>query len=145
MKSYKFSCFLSGLWEDIRFMVRMLNLVNLPMIFSLAKMQEENVVALKRTARLGSIPSQGTNRSMNTLEKRVVLPIQRLTHGQMKEQREKGLCYNCDDKWGHLTYDTRERLKVKVTNGQTMDCEGRTAVVPLHMQSYNYIIDFFLF
>ena len=32
-----------------------------------------------------------------------VIPIQRLTTTQMMEQREKGLCYNCDEKFhrGH--------------------------------------------
>lgn len=44
---YKLSCFLSGLHEDIRFMVRMLNPPNLHVAFGLAKMQEENVGALK--------------------------------------------------------------------------------------------------
>jgi len=52
-ESYKLSCFLSDLREDIRFMVRMLNPPNLHMAFGLAKMQEENVAALKRTAKMG--------------------------------------------------------------------------------------------
>jgi hypothetical protein len=37
---YKLSCLLSGLREDIRFMVRMLNPSNLTMAFGMAKMQE---------------------------------------------------------------------------------------------------------
>jgi hypothetical protein len=40
VEPYKLSCFLSGLREDIRFMVRMLNPSNLTMAFGMAKMQE---------------------------------------------------------------------------------------------------------
>ncbi|KAJ0037637.1 hypothetical protein Pint_22352 [Pistacia integerrima] len=57
-ESYKLSCFLSRLREDIRFMVRMLNPSNLHIAFGLSKMQEENVAALRRTAKLGSVPTR---------------------------------------------------------------------------------------
>ena len=109
-KSYKLSCFLSGIKEDIRFMVRMLNPPNLHMAFGLAKMQEENVAALRRTARAGVVTlgpriSQGLlgpndKGLLGPNEKRAMVPIQRLSPMQMRERREKGLCYNCDDKWG---------------------------------------------
>lgn len=36
----------------------------------------------------------------STLEKKAIVPIQRLTLLQMKERRERGLCYDCDKKWG---------------------------------------------
>ncbi|KAA8534845.1 hypothetical protein F0562_029939 [Nyssa sinensis] len=34
---------------------------------------------------------------------KAMVPVQRLSPAQMKERRDKGLCYNCDDKWapGH--------------------------------------------
>ncbi|KAJ0079625.1 hypothetical protein Patl1_22875 [Pistacia atlantica] len=65
---YKLSCFLSGLREDIRFIVRY-------------------------------IPTRPflTNTTSDTT---ALVPVQRLSPLQMKEQRAKGLCYNCDDKWG---------------------------------------------
>ena len=50
---------MSGLREDIRFMVRMLNPINLHMAFGLAKMQEENVDAMRRNARFSSISNVG--------------------------------------------------------------------------------------
>ena len=102
-ESYKLSCFLTGLREDIQFMVRTLNPSNLHIAFGLAKMQEENVAALRRTARLGFVPTRSTIGPSNPHEKRAIVPIQRLSPSQMKEQRDKGLCYNCDDKWvqGH--------------------------------------------
>ena len=99
-------------------MVRMLNPVNLHMAFGLAKMQEENVAALRRTTRFNSFsagpsgptdpsgpngPSgqgRGPNGPAHQFEKKAILPIQRLSPAQMRERREKGLCYNCDEKWG---------------------------------------------
>ncbi|KAF9664410.1 hypothetical protein SADUNF_Sadunf16G0016100 [Salix dunnii] len=35
-------------------------------------------------------------------------------------------------------------MKVKVANGQMVECESRTTVVPLHMQGHGYAIDFFI-
>nr|GMD73853.1 Transposon Ty3-G Gag-Pol polyprotein [Ipomoea batatas] len=29
------------------------------------------------------------------------LPIKRLTHAEMREKREKGICYNCDQRWSN--------------------------------------------
>lgn len=48
VEPYKLSCFLSKLREDIQFMVRMFNPPTLHIAFGLAKMQEENIVALKK-------------------------------------------------------------------------------------------------
>ena len=81
-------------------MVRMLNTLNLHMDFGLAKMQEENVISLKRMARVGSIPPWVISNPVNPPEKREMVPIQRLTVGQMKDRRDMWFCYNCDDKWG---------------------------------------------
>lgn len=57
VEPYKLSCFLSKLREDICFMICMLNPPNLHVAFGLAKIQEENVVALKKMARIGPSPS----------------------------------------------------------------------------------------
>lgn len=50
---YKLIYFLSGLRENIHFMVRMLNPQNLHVAFGLAKMQEENVGHSKKWCALG--------------------------------------------------------------------------------------------
>lgn len=98
---YKLSCFSSGLHEDIRFMVRMLNPPILHVAFGLAKMQKENVGALKRAAQLGLGSSGPTEQPLapSPLDNHVVITIQKLTLAQIREWRECGLCYNCDDKW----------------------------------------------
>lgn len=116
-ESYKLSCFLSGLQENIQFMVRMLNPTNLHVVFGLAKMQEENVAALRRTARLGSVPTRLAIGPPSPPEKRAIVPVQRLSPSQMKERRDKGLCYNCDEKWalGHNCKSARLFI---------MECDG---------------------
>jgi hypothetical protein len=48
-ESYKLSCFLSGLRDDIRYPVRLLRPNTLVMAFGLAKLQEEYVACGKRT------------------------------------------------------------------------------------------------
>ncbi|KAA8529666.1 hypothetical protein F0562_034234 [Nyssa sinensis] len=99
---YKLSCFLGGLREDIRSMVKMMQPQSLLNAFSLAKMQEENVAALKRVIRLSPGPIKPPMALPAPVQKAMV-PVQRLSPAQMKERRDKGLCYNCDDKWapGH--------------------------------------------
>ncbi|RVX03831.1 Transposon Tf2-8 polyprotein [Vitis vinifera] len=144
-ESYKLSCFLSGLREDIRFMVCMLNPSNLHIAFGLAKMQEENVAALRRTAKLGSVPTRLAIGPPSPPEKRVIVPVQRLSPSQMKERRDKGLCYNCDDKWapGHKCKSARlfimecdessddEVPKSEVAEGRASKSKEETPIVEI--------------
>jgi hypothetical protein len=97
--------------------------------FGLAKLQEEEVKLRSRgnkyqvwgtgsqnytkmatTSNIPRItaPNQPDNRSLtpsypSNLNQRSSIPIKRLTPAQMQEMREKGLCYNCDEKFqpGH--------------------------------------------
>lgn len=48
--SYKLSCFLSGLMDDIRIIVRMFNPMDLSSTYSLDKLQEENINLTKKRA-----------------------------------------------------------------------------------------------
>ena len=144
-ESYKLSCFLSGLREDIRFMVRMLNPSNLHIAFGLAKMQEENVAALRITAKLGSVPTRLAIGPPSPPEKRAIVPVQRLSPSQMKERRDKGLCYNCDDKWapGHKCKSARlfimecdessddEVPKSEVAEGRASKSKEETPIVEI--------------
>ncbi|KAG7996678.1 hypothetical protein I3843_01G173600 [Carya illinoinensis] len=85
--------------EDICYMVRMMRPTSLLTAFDIAKMQEENVAALKRIVRfpMGSPKPQWALPEPPT---KMSVLIQRLSPTQMKKRRDKGLCYNCDDKWG---------------------------------------------
>ncbi|KAF8411843.1 hypothetical protein HHK36_004402 [Tetracentron sinense] len=78
---FMISCFMSGLKDDIRLTVKMFKPTTLSVAFGLARIQEEK---------------GGVARKTN-------LPIKRLMQLETKERRDRGLCYNCDDKWspGH--------------------------------------------
>lgn len=124
-EKYKLSCFLSGLKDEIRLPVRMLDPLNLSAAYGLAKIQEEYVNNTKRNIKPGGlefdkgnfsgygrqIPFRkqgGTDHNFSRREEganhfsqnsKTNLPVQRVSPSQMKERREKGLCYYCDDKW----------------------------------------------
>ncbi|KAJ0008031.1 hypothetical protein Pint_30812 [Pistacia integerrima] len=64
---------------------------------------------LRRTAKLGYVATCLAIGPLSPPEKRVIVPVQRLSPSQMKERWDKGLCYNCDDKWalGHKCKSAR--------------------------------------
>jgi hypothetical protein len=92
--SHKLSCFLEGLKEEIKMGVRMLNLQNLVATYGLARMQKENLTIMRKSWRHNAIGFQGRNPTSTQprAENKPVL-IQRLTPAQMKEKRDKGLCF----------------------------------------------------
>jgi hypothetical protein len=116
----RLSCFLSGLKDDIRLSIRMLNPISLVAAIGLAKLQEEYLQSFKRPVRATSSAfsfgcqqswshagnfspkSQGPP-SPSTLalpaKPQSGLPVQRISASQMKQRRDRGLCYYCDDKW----------------------------------------------
>lgn len=115
----RLSCFLSGLKDEIRLPLRMLKPQNLVAAFGLAKLQEEYFLSTRRS----SLPnrssstygrqqpwSSSTSSSAQHLYQPVhpvptaakptaSIPVQHITPAQMRERREKGLCYNCEEKW----------------------------------------------
>lgn len=66
----------------------------------MAKMQQENVVALRRTNRFKAALKCSIVILPFTPKKKAIVSMQRLTPLQRKEQRDGGLCYNYDEKWG---------------------------------------------
>ncbi|KAF5477456.1 hypothetical protein F2P56_004096 [Juglans regia] len=94
----KLSCFLSGLRDEIRLPVRMLNPLSLNDAFGLAKIQEQYVVSIRKPWRNSLTDSRAPQ--VSPLPR---LPYHKVSESQMLERRKKGLCYFCDDKWqpGH--------------------------------------------
>ena len=101
--THKMSCFLSGLREEIRLPVRMLNPLSLNAAFGLAKIQEEYWSSCKRSSRIqqesGKPSILGPAKVNPFLEAKSRIPIKRISPAQMEDRKKKGLCYNCDDKW----------------------------------------------
>jgi hypothetical protein len=99
--SHRLSCFLGGLKEEIRMGVRMLNPQNLVAAYGLARMQEENLTIMRKSWRPSAMGFQGRNPTpTQPRAENKTIPVQRLTPAQMKEKRDKGLCFKCDSKWG---------------------------------------------
>ena len=101
---HKLSCFLSGLKDEIRLPMRMLNPQSLNEAFGLAKIQEEYELSCKKSVKFqqetGKDSLLGLPKGNVVVESKPRIPIKRLTLAQMDERRNRGLCYNCDEKWG---------------------------------------------
>ena len=101
---HKMSCFLSGLKDEIRLPVRMLNPQSLNAAFGLAKIQEEYLISCRRSSKIqqetGKPSILGLPKVNTFVEAKSKIPIKRISPAQMEERKKKGLCYNCDDKWG---------------------------------------------
>lgn len=63
---HRFCCFLSGLRDEIRLPVRMLNLSSLHQAFGLAKIQEEYWISSRRGAFKPGDTGWATNQTINT-------------------------------------------------------------------------------
>ena len=96
-------CFLSGIRDEIRLIVWMLNPKNLSAAFGLAKIQEEYLLASRRSTKPWSDVIKtsilGPPPMIKNESKGTKLPIQKISLSQMEERRKKGLCYYCEDKW----------------------------------------------
>lgn len=100
--SFMVSCFVGGLKEEICPSVQMLKPATLTNAVGLARMQEEKVLARRRQAQ-PDLEIVAPNSSMGN-KKFLPTTIKRLSPIEMKVRRDKGLCYNCDEKFapGHL-------------------------------------------
>ena len=79
----KLSCFLSGLKDEIRLPVRMLNPQSLNEAFGLAKIQEEYVLSYKKSAKFQQETGKGSilglPKGNEVVESKPRIPIKRLT------------------------------------------------------------------
>ena len=130
---YKLSCFLSGLKDEVRLIIRMLSPKNLNEAFGLAKMQQEYLWSCRKSSKIshdGSRPSilgiPEPEHSISTSDSRTKVPLQRLTAAQMEEMRKKGLCYHCDEKQqsGHQCKGARIFLLEGVSFSQDLPSSG---------------------
>ncbi|KAF8409204.1 hypothetical protein HHK36_005278 [Tetracentron sinense] len=96
-ESFMVSCFVGGLKEEIRLSVQMLKPLTLTDAIGLARMQEEKVMVRRRQSR----PEVGRSASTSNagFQKLQTPPIKMLTPAECKERRDRGLCYNCDEKF----------------------------------------------
>lgn len=99
------SCFISGLSSEIRREVITLQPLSLPQAAALAKLQEDKLTDRRRSYRPSPTtshytpPALGPPPNTNPKTPTVKAPFTHRTPEEMVFRREKGLCYNCDEKW----------------------------------------------
>ena len=96
---HKLRSFLSGLKDEVRLPVRMLNPSSLTVAFGLAKIQEEYLLGCKRSYKGTHDQARPSLLGAALIENKTTkIPVKKITAAQMEERKKKGLCYNCDDK-----------------------------------------------
>ncbi|XP_057953074.1 uncharacterized protein LOC131147593 [Malania oleifera] len=112
-EDYRLSCFIGGLKDEIRFYVKTLNPLTIPQAYGIAKLQEEHQWALKKSlfpkthhqpaTTTHSQPYNPANYPKQQPKPITTNQITKMTPNQLKEKRDKGLCFNCNAKWhpGH--------------------------------------------
>ena len=91
------SCFISGLNPELRREVLALQPISLLQATALAKLQEDKLRDKRSSFQRPFQPSPSS--SSTSLNPKVKPPYVQRTPEDMAFRREKGLCYNCDDKW----------------------------------------------
>lgn len=102
-------CFVSGLVPEVRREVQALQLISLTQAAALARLQEEKINESRRFSRSkGILPTppsthQSFKSPLTNTTKTSQPHFKRLTLSEMSLRREKGLCFNCDEKFspGH--------------------------------------------
>ena len=96
------SCFISGLSPEIRREVQAFQPLSLPKVIALAHLQEDKINDRRKHARTPCnhpSPNTTSSNSHSTQTPRPKPPFVQRTQEDMAYRREKGLCYNCDEKW----------------------------------------------
>ncbi|XP_040988925.1 uncharacterized protein LOC121236540 [Juglans microcarpa x Juglans regia] len=101
-EKHKLSCFMSGLKDEVRLPVRMLNPINLNAAFGLTKIQEEYILASRKSWRNNTalpVKSHGETVEDSSKFQKNGMPTKRVFSSQMDEKRKKDLCYHFEEKW----------------------------------------------
>lgn len=116
---FMLSCFISGLSPEIRREVLALQPISLPQATALAKLQEDKLRDRRRfSPRPGDLPSSSTN---NPNPKQKSQFVQR-TLEEIAFRREKGLCYNCDEKWSS-NHRCKSRILMLIADNPTPETD----------------------
>jgi hypothetical protein len=95
-QAHQVGCFVSGLKESIRTEVQAAKPTTLTAAVGLARLYEARVFSQEKATFLEPKPNFSQTQGATP-------PIRTLTESEMKDRRERGLCFNCDEKFrpGH--------------------------------------------
>jgi len=113
------SCFISGLYLDLRREVQALQPMSIPQAVALAKLQEEKIQDRLRHSCTSYTPSG----LLPSPPPPTTVPstVKRLSAEELVVRRDKGLCYHCDEKW-ILSHRCRPRLHLLIADDDDDDC-----------------------
>ncbi|KAF8407600.1 hypothetical protein HHK36_006734 [Tetracentron sinense] len=96
-------CFIAGLKEDIRADIKLFRPATMLATVGLARMQEDRLQKLRCSPKPFVPRVPGSPPPNPTISPRGGPPVRRLNWAEMQARREKGLYYNCDDRFepGH--------------------------------------------
>jgi len=94
----------------------MLNPTSLKGGLGLVRMQKNQILVFKCNWWSRSVG--GVNKQAPPIQAKNTLLVHKLTWAQLKEKREKGLCFKCNGKWNsdHKLFHINSRIKVNVSN-----------------------------
>ncbi|KAF5471876.1 hypothetical protein F2P56_008640 [Juglans regia] len=152
---HKLSCFMSGLKDEIRLPIRMLNPINLGAAFGLAKIQEEYLAFTRSVFRSGpdrpftqsgNYSQQQGQSSDNSFKPKYTTPNRRISSTSMDDKRRKGLCFHCEEKWnpnhvckapkmyvlqGHNEVEEAGGVDCEETEGNVLDMGEPSTPLPI--------------
>nr|KYP48231.1 hypothetical protein KK1_030115 [Cajanus cajan] len=123
------SCFVFGLTPEFQREVQALQPILLPQATALAKLQEDKLNDCTRPIHKTTQSSSSTTLAFSASK----LPFKHLTLAELASSREKGLCYNCNEKFssGHRCKGSALLLIADDTSHTTSDLD------PLFMNPQN--------
>lgn len=113
------SCFVSGLSPEIKREVLALQPISLPQATALAKLQEDKLRDRRSASSRPFNPPPPSNNPSNPSPKPRQPFVQR-TPEEMAFRRDKGLCYNCDDKW-HSGHRCKGKIQLFIVENSASD------------------------
>ena len=129
------SCFVSGLNADIHREVQPLQPLTVTQAAGLARLQEEKLFEARRAMRPRSTPfpsqpppsgpppiSLPLSPSGSTAKPLSIIPLKRLTPEELISRRERGLCFNCDERY-HRGHRCNSRVNLLVADEDEQPAE----------------------
>lgn len=111
-QTYKVNCFISGLKDALKYEMMAKKPTTMVEVMRLAKLEEQKNVAIKKSTKSNAYKAfvggaGGVNIGIGSKQKSTatstvattVYPVKKLTQQELRERREKGLCFSCDEKY----------------------------------------------
>jgi len=118
---FMLSCFISGLSPEIRREVLAIQPISLPQETTLAKLQEDKLKDRRQSSNCPNNFPRPPNHTNHPSSKSKPPFVQRTTE-EIAFHKEKGLCYNCDEKWS-ATHRCKGRVLLFIADSPSFEID----------------------